>query len=199
VNPLLSGLVIGMAFGAILFASGLADPRRILGMLRLQDLHLLRVLVTAIAVGIVGIALLSTFGAAHTSIKTLHVLAVLAGGALFGIGFAVTGYCPGTSLAAAATGRRDALFVIAGGLTGSALYALAYEWLKPLLVEPLSYGKPTLFSWLGIPALWLALPLGALAAWCVSSWMRAERPGRPSTYPTHQSWRGRESSDPGRG
>lgn len=79
-NPLLAGLLIGIAFGAILFASGLADPRRIVGMLRLQDLWLLRVLVTAIAVGIVGIALLSVLGAAHTSIKTLHVLAVAAGG-----------------------------------------------------------------------------------------------------------------------
>lgn len=178
-NPLLAGLVIGMAFGAILFASGLADPRRIVGMLRLRDLWLLKVLVTAIAVGVVGIALLSAFGAAHTSIKTLHVLAVSAGGVLFGIGFAVTGYCPGTSLAAAAVGRRDALFVIAGGLAGTALFALAYDWLRPLLIEPLTYGKPTLFSWLEIPALWLALPLGALAAWLVLHWLRAEHPPRP--------------------
>lgn len=194
-NPLLAGLLIGMAFGAILFASGLADPRRIVGMLRLQDLWLLRVLVTAIAVGIVGIALLSAIDAAHTSIKTLHVLAVSVGGVLFGIGFAVTGYCPGTSLAAAAAGRRDALFVIAGGLTGTALYALAYEWLKPLLIEPLTYGKPTLFSWLGIPALWLALPLGALAAWLVLHWLRAEHPAPPST---HETWPGRDPSDPSR-
>jgi uncharacterized membrane protein YedE/YeeE len=198
-NPLFSGLLIGMAFGAILFASGLSDPRRILGMLRLQDLHLLKVLVTAIAVGIVGIALLSCFGAAHTSIKTLHVLAVSAGGVLFGIGFAVTGYCPGTSLAAAATGRRDALFVVAGGLTGSALYAVSYAWLKPLLLEPLTYGKPTLFSWLGIPALWVALPLGALAAWSVFLWLRAEHPAPPSTHSRQETWRGRETSDPTRG
>ncbi len=190
-NPLLAGLLIGIAFGAILFASGLADPRRIVGMLRLQDLWLLRVLVTAIAVGIVGIALLSVLGAAHTSIKTLHVLAVSAGGVLFGIGFAVTGYCPGTSLAAAAAGRLDALFVIAGGLTGTALYALAYDGLEPLLLEPLTYGKPTLFSWLGIPALWLALPLGALAAGLVFHWLRTEHRASPST---HETWPGQESS-----
>lgn len=173
-NPLLLGLLIGTAFGAILFASGLADPRRIVGMLRLRDLWLLRVLVTALAVGIVGVALLSSAGAAHTSIKTLHVLALIAGGALFGTGFAITGYCPGTSLAAAAAGRRDAFFVVAGGLAGTWAYALAHDALRPLLVDPLTYGKPTLFSWFGVPALVVALPIGALCAWLIVRWRRAE-------------------------
>jgi uncharacterized membrane protein YedE/YeeE len=192
VSPLLSGLLVGTAFGAILFASGLADPRRIVDMLRLKDLWLLKLLVTALAVGIVGVALLSPFGAAHTSIKTLHVVAIAVGGILFGLGFAVTGYCPGTSLAGAASGRRDAFFVVAGGLAGTALYAALYSAIRPRLVDPLTYGKPTLFEWLGVPALALALPIGALVAWLVLRWWRGEH-GAP---PREPRWTPREAGRP---
>lgn len=194
-SPLLSGLLVGVAFGALLFASGLADPRRIVGMLRLSDLWLLKVLVTALGVGMVGIAALSAAGEAHTSIKTLHVLAVAAGGVVFGLGFAITGYCPGTSLAAAAAGRRDALFVIAGGLAGTGLYAASYAWLRPLLVEPLTYGKPTLFGWLGLPALWVAVPLGALIAGLIFLWLRSERHVPPTP---HRTPGGRPAGQPSR-
>lgn len=175
-SPILSGLLVGSAFGAILYASGLADPRRIVGMLRLKDLFLLKLLVTAIGLGIVGIALLSAAGAAHTSVKTLHVLAILTGGVIFGAGFAVTGYCPGTSLAAAAAGRRDALFTVLGGLAGTAVFAALYPWIAPRLLEPLSFGKPTVDSSIGLPALAVALPIGAAIAYLVYRWWRSEHP-----------------------
>jgi uncharacterized protein len=175
-SPLLSGLLVGIAFGAILWASGLSNPRLITNMLRLRDLWLLKVLVTALAIGIVGVALLASAGAAHTSIKPLHVLALVLGGAIFGVGFAISGYCPGTSLAAAAEGRRDAFFTILGGLAGTAAFAGAYAWLLPRVIEPMSYGKPTLFSWLGVPALAVALPIGAGAAILIGRWWRTEHP-----------------------
>ena len=147
-NPLILGLLIGACFGAILSLSGLSSPLRILDMLRLRDLALVRLLLVAIGTGIVGIALLDSAGLAHTSIKALHVLALISGGAIFGIGFAVAGYCPGTALAGAAEGRRDAYLVVAGGLAGTAAYAAAYASLAPRLVEPFTYGKPTLPSML---------------------------------------------------
>ncbi len=178
-NLLLIGLLIGVAFGAILTLSGLSNPTLILDMLRLRNLRLFKVLAVAIGTGIVGIALLDSGGLAHTSIKPLHLLAVLLGGGLFGVGFAVAGYCPGTSLAAAAEGRRDAFFTVAGGLAGAAAYALLYAWLKPFLVDPLTFGKPTLFSWLGVPALAIALPIGAIAAWLAWRWWREEHPASP--------------------
>ena len=180
-SPILSGLLIGCAFGAILYASGLADPRRIVGMLRLKDLFLLKLLVTALGLGIVGVALLAAADAAHTSVKTLHVLAILAGGAIFGAGFAVTGYCPGTSLAAAAAGRRDALFTVLGGLAGTAVFAALYPWIAPRLVEPLSFGKPTVDSALGLPALAVALPIGAAIAYLFLRWLRSESTTTPAS------------------
>jgi uncharacterized membrane protein YedE/YeeE len=195
VNPLLSGLLVGIAFGAILFAGGLADPRRIIDMLRLKDLWLLKLLVTALGVGIVGVAVLSALGAAHTSIKTLHVVAIAAGGVLFGLGFALTGYCPGTALAGAASNQRDAFFVIAGGLAGTALFAALYTALRPRLIDPLSFGKPTLFEWLGVPALALALPLGVGIGWLVLRWWRAGRTGHGTPPPVHPRFEPRPAGE----
>lgn len=174
-NPILLGALTGAAFGAVLAASGLSNPRLIIGMLRLEDLRLLKLLVTAIGMGIVGVALLDSAGAAHLGVKPLHVIALVAGGAIFGIGFAVSGYCPGTSLAAIAEGRRDAIFTAAGGLLGAGAFAFAYETLRPLLIDPLSFGSPTLHSWLDVPGLVMALPLGAASACAVTMWLRAAR------------------------
>lgn len=179
-NPLVLGLLIGIGFGAILTLSGLSSPLRILDMLRLRDLSLVKLLLVAIGTGIVGIALLDSAGLAHTSIKTLHVLALISGGAIFGVGFAVAGYCPGTALAGAAEGRRDAFLVVAGGLTGTAVFAAGYAALSPRLIEPFTYGKPTVFSWLGVPALVVAIPIGALVGWLAWRWRRSEVPPEPT-------------------
>ncbi|MFN0006983.1 MAG: DUF6691 family protein [Planctomycetota bacterium] len=189
-NPLVLGLLIGVAFGAILSLSGLSNPRMILDMLRLKDFSLFKLLVVAIGTGILGIALLASFELAHTSIKTLHLVAVLVGGGIFGAGFAITGYCPGTALAAAAEGRKDAFFAIAGGLAGTAVYAALYAALKPWLVDPLTFGKPTVHSWLGSPALTVALPVAGILAVVVWRWWSAE--GRPAGQKTEI--RGRTAS-----
>ncbi len=178
-NPLLLGLLIGLPFGAVLVLSGLADPKLIIGMLRLKDLRLLKLLVTAIGAGIVGIALLDSAGLANTSIKTTHVIANLAGGAIFGLGFAISGYCPGTALAGAAEGRRDALFAVLGGLLGTALFTALFGFLGPALIEPLSLGKITIPSILGVPALLVALPAGAAAAFAVYKWKTAAETSGP--------------------
>lgn len=179
-NPIVLGAITGTIFGAVLMAAGLSNPRLIIGMLRLKDLRLLKLLVTAIATGIVGVAILDAAGAAHLGVKTLHVVAVLAGGVVFGVGFALSGYCPGTALAGAAEGRRDALFVAAGGLVGTAAFAFTYAWLRPVLVDPLTFGKPTVPSWLGVPALVVALPVGVAAAGVIRHWLRTARRGKCS-------------------
>jgi uncharacterized protein len=188
-NPLLLGALTGAAFGAVLMLSGLSNPRLIIDMLRLKDLRLLKLLVTAIAAGIVGVALLDALGAAHLGVKPLRVIAVTAGGIIFGVGFALSGYCPGTSLAGAAEGRRDALFVVAGGLLGTAVFAFSYAGLRPILVEPLSFGAPTVHSWLGVPGLVVALPIGAVAGWVVWRWLRAARHGECSCKDSVQTVR----------
>lgn len=161
---LLLGLGIGMAFGAVLVVSGLADARRIFDMLRLKDLSLMGTILAALALGMAGVALLDAFGLAHTGVKTLHVLAVGIGGIVFGFGFALTGYCPGSALAAAAQGRRDAWATVAGALAGTATFAALYDVLEPVVFAPMTYGKPTLATWLGVSPLAIALPLAGVIA-----------------------------------
>lgn len=172
---LILGLVFGIALGAILMLSGLSNPRLIIDMLRFKNLHAMKVLMTALAVGILGIALLDTGGFAHMKIKTLHVLAVTLGGGLLGLGFAVAGYCPGSALVASVEGRRDALFTLLGGLLGTGAYALAYPALKPLLLDPATYGKATIHGALGISHLVAALVVGGAFAAVVLFWLRSGR------------------------
>ena len=96
IKTLLWGLLLGTAFGATLSLSGAASHRMIVNALRLKDLRLLKIILTALAVGTLGVTLLDTAGMAHLKIKPAYLLGVALGGALFGIGFALAGYCPRT-------------------------------------------------------------------------------------------------------
>ena len=187
-TEILFGASTGIAFGAVLVLAGLADPDLIVDMLRLRDLHLLKVLVVALATGIAGVCLLAIGGLAHLGVKPLQPIANLLGGAVFGVGFAIAGYCPGTSLAAAAAGRIDAVFAVAGGVAGAGAYSALYSVLKPVLVDPGSAGKLTLPAVLGIPHWAVALPLSAGMFALALHWWRQEAPATASPLtPASQS------------
>lgn len=138
------GLLIGGLFGAGLILAGLADPDKIIGTLRLKDFHVMRTIVVFVLVGMFGTWLLITANVAHISIKPANMAAVLIGGALLGIGFGLTGYCPGTGLACAIAGRLDAIVTVGGMFLGALVYILIYPW----IVEPVDkiavYGKKTI-------------------------------------------------------
>jgi hypothetical protein len=80
----------------------------------------------------------------HMSVKAAYA-GVFIGGLMLGAGWAASGFCPGTGVAAAASGRKDALFFIAGGLLGAAAYMLTYPWWKSAgLLDDMAGGKVTL-------------------------------------------------------
>ncbi len=143
------GILVGGLFGAALYVGGLADPDKIIGTLRLKDFHAMRTIAVFVIVGMLGFWFLYLGEAAHMSVKPANLIANLVGGALLGIGFGLTGYCPGTGLACAAAGRLDALVTVIGMFFG----ALAFILLYPLVVEPLNkmmqYGKVTLPEYTG--------------------------------------------------
>ncbi|HOO51747.1 MAG TPA: YeeE/YedE thiosulfate transporter family protein [Alphaproteobacteria bacterium] len=126
--PILLGLLFGFALNRV----GATNPQNIINMLRLRDTFLMK----AIMLGI-GIAAVLLFGGlmaglvdpSHISIKKAY-WGVMLGGALLGTGFALAGYCPGTGLAAAATGRKDAVIFVIGGLLGAFAYTLIYGAIK---------------------------------------------------------------------
>jgi len=158
---LLLGFLIGCVFGAILFLGGATSYRRILGTLLLKDMWIIKLMMTAIGVGTLGIYLLDLGGLAHLSIKPAYVWGVAAGGAIFGLGWALAGYCPGTCVVGAGEGKKDALFTLLGALAGTLLFSLAFPFLEEKLLRPANYGEITLQSLLGINAAWLAIPFSA--------------------------------------
>ncbi len=146
-TSILLALAIGAAFGAVLDRIGASNPGVIGRMLALTDLRLMKTILLAIGVGsalMFGGQMLGLVDVGHMSVKTAY-LGVILGGVLLGAGWALAGYCPGTGVVAAASGRRDALFFIAGGLLGAAAYMVTYPaWKASGLLDSIAGGKVTL-------------------------------------------------------
>lgn len=160
-NDLILGILVGLAFGAGLYLSDLANPDKIIGTLRLRDFHAMRVIGVFLLSSILGVWLLDLAGWANYAIKPAAWLAVGLGGAFVGAGFGMTGYCPGTGLAAAASGRIDALFTVLGMFAGTGVYIATYRWIGSPILEVANQGKVTLQEVTGIPqAVWVAALVG---------------------------------------
>ncbi len=146
-TSILLAIVIGMVFGAALDRTGASNPNWIVRMLNLTNLHLMKTILLAIGTGSVlmfGGQMLGLVDVGHMSVKSAYV-GVFIGGLMLGTGWAISGYCPGTGLCAAASGRKDALFFIAGGLLGAAAYMVSYPWWKSTgMLDNLAGGKVTL-------------------------------------------------------
>jgi uncharacterized membrane protein YedE/YeeE len=182
VIALLIPFVIGIGFGALLQRVGASRYERIVGTLRLRDLTILKFMLLAIGVAMVGVAALSLGGIAHLAVKPLYVAGVLLGGLLFGVGFALSGYCPGTGLVACVEGKRDAWFTVAGGFLGALAYALAFPRVKPILVDPFNFGPMTLSSVSGLA--WAGLVAGPL--FIGLALLLPQYPGRKSAPASNQ-------------
>jgi uncharacterized membrane protein YedE/YeeE len=144
------GFFIGGLFGAALFLSGLAEPDKIVGTLRLKDFHAMRTIAVFVLTGMLGTWFLEMGGVARFDVKPASMLTVAVGGALLGIGFGLTGYCPGTGLACAASGRLDALVTVIGMFFGALVFILIYPAIIKPLDEIANYGKVMLPDVTGI-------------------------------------------------
>lgn len=150
------GVLIGIGFGLALSLSGASSHKLIVNALLLRDLRLMKIIMTALAVGLIGVNLLDAAGLAHLKIKPAYLLGVGIGGLLFGVGFALAGFCPGTCLVGAVERKLDALFVVLGGLLGATTFGLLFPRLKPLFINRFNYGEVRLSQLLGVPPLVLA-------------------------------------------
>ncbi len=146
-NNILLAIFLGTLFGFVLQRIGAADPDKIINMLRLKDLHLMKTILAGI--GISSILLFSGMAtglldSGHLSVKSMY-WGVVIGGALLGIGWGMAGFCPGTGVVAAGSGRIDAFFFLLGGLVGAGVYTLMFSALKStFLMKSLFGGKTTL-------------------------------------------------------
>lgn len=160
--PLFYALLVGVAMGALIQRAGASSPRMILASLRLENLSIIKFMATTIAVGAVVAYLMSLFMPMHFDIKPTYVVGVGLGGLIFGTGFAVGGYCPGTCVVGMGEGRRDAWAALFGGIVGALVFTLLYTTISGALIKPLDYGKITLATVLHAPPLVVAIALAAV-------------------------------------
>lgn len=172
-TTIILAIVVGAAFGAVLDRIGATNPNFIGKMLNLTNLHLMKTILLAIGTGSVLMfagQMVGLVDVGHMSVKAAYI-GVFIGGLLLGGGWALSGYCPGTGVCALATGRKDALFFVAGGLLGAAAYMATYPmWNNSGLLSNILGGKVTLGeipdsgyeSLTGIPGDILGIVLGAV-------------------------------------
>ena len=140
-SKLVIGAAFGLAFGFLLQKGGVGKFNVLIGQLLLQDFTVAKVMLTAIVVGMVGIFALHHFAKVNLHIKPTRVGANIIGGLLFGAGFALMGYCPGTAAAALGQGNWDALFGMVGLVAGSWIFAELSGWTKQTIEKWGDLGK----------------------------------------------------------
>jgi uncharacterized membrane protein YedE/YeeE len=147
---LILGLLTGIFFGFLLQKGEVLRFERQVGFLLLKDMTIIKFMFSAVLVGMVGIYACHSFGLISLSLKDTNVGAVIIGGILFGIGWAIAGFCPGTSVGALAEGRIHALWAILGMIVGASVYAEVFPFLSKTVLTWGNYGKITLPQVLGI-------------------------------------------------
>jgi hypothetical protein len=122
-------LLLGICFGFVLEASGFSSSRKIMGTFFGYDFVVLRVFFTAAVTSMIGLLYLDHFGWVNFSQLYIHptyLMSAIIGGVIMGSGFALGGYCPGTSYCAVAIGKLDALVYTAGLFLGIYVFTFFY-------------------------------------------------------------------------
>ena len=147
---LVYGLVTGILFGFLLQKARVIRYDKQMAALRLLDMTIVKFMLTNVLVGMVGVYLLLGLGLAKLSLKPTVLGGDIVGGLLFGAGWGLLGYCPGTSAGALGEGRWDAAWGILGMLAGAALFSEAYPSLKTSVMSWGELGSITIPQFLGV-------------------------------------------------
>ena len=150
-RKIITGVIFGFAFGFLLQKGGVGTYHILLGQLLLQDWTVVKIMMTAVVVGMVGIYVLNRYAKVNLHLKPTKLGPNIIGGLLFGAGFALIGYCPGTAAAALGQGSWDALFGMGGLVAGSWLYAELSGFFKKTIEKWGDLGKLTLPDVLRLP------------------------------------------------
>lgn len=149
-STLIYGLITGIIFGFLLQKARVIRYDKQLAALRLMDMTIVKYMFSTVLVAMVGIYLLNDLGLVKLSVKTTVLGGNIIGGLIFGAGWALLGYCPGTSLGALGEGRYDSIWGIVGMLAGAALFAEFFPLMKRTVLTWGNYGKITIPGILGV-------------------------------------------------
>ncbi len=166
---LIYGLVTGILFGFLLQKGRVLRYDKQMGALRLIDMTIVKFMLSAVLVGMVGVYLLKDMGLAKLSIKPTILGTVVLGSLTFGVGWGFLGYCPGTQAGALGEGRWDALWGILGMILGAAVFAEFYPALKATVYTWGNFGKITLPEVLGVSH-WVVIPVFVVAGLSLFWW-----------------------------
>lgn len=145
-------LIIGILFGAILEQAGFSTSKKLVGLFYGYDFTVLRVFFTAGVVAMIGIMGLEHYGLIDINLVYVNptfLWSAIVGGLIMGLGFVVGGFCPGTSVCAAAIGKIDAMIFIGGAFLGVLVFAEGYPLFEPLY-KAANWGNPRFFETLGM-------------------------------------------------
>lgn len=164
-GKLFAGLLFGLVFGFLLQKGGVAKFDILIGVLLLENFIVVKVMLTAIIVGMIGTYIMRRIGLIKLHINDTKYGANIVGGLVFGVGFGLLAYCPGTNAAAVGQGNLDALVGVVGLLLGSYLYAVSSKFSSGTVSRWGKRGKLTLPEVFGItPGLFIAIAAPVLTA-----------------------------------
>ena len=164
------GLIIGIIFGFLLQKGGVTYYDVIIGQLLLTDFTVVKVMLSAVITGMLGVHLLKGLGLAELHPKPGSVGSTVLGGLIFGAGFAILGYCPGTVAGAVGQGSLDALFGgLVGALIGAGIFAAIYPKIQKDILNKGDFGPQTLPELFGVNPWIIVIPsaiiLTSLLVW----------------------------------
>ena len=172
----LFAVLLGMGFGFALESSGFSSSRKIIGTFFGYDFVVVKVFFTAAIVASMGLLYLNYFGLLDFSklyIQPTFLASAIVGGVIMGVGFSMGGFCPGTSLCAAAVGRLDGLVFFGGMFIGVFLFSEAFPLFENMYYSG-SQGAKMINSAFGIsPELFtFLLVLAAVGMFVGASWLQ---------------------------
>jgi uncharacterized membrane protein YedE/YeeE len=182
-------ILVGVAFGFVLERAGFGRAQKLVGQFYGTDMTVLKVMFTGIVSAMLGAVILSGVGLLDLAAVQFNyptfLWPMIAGGLLLGVGFVVSGYCPGTSFVAAASGKLDGVGTVLGVVAGSLLYAEV----EPRLGGLQNSGKLGTFTLSRLlhlrPPLVAALVVAlALAAFAVAERVEQKVSGRAQATPS---------------
>ena len=187
-------LLIGVAFGLILEQAGFSSTRKLVGIFYGYDFVVLKVFFTAGITAMIGLIFMGYFGWIDSSliyINSNFLKSALIGGVIMGFGFIIGGYCPGTSICAAAVGRIDAMFFILGSFLGIFLFGINFSTFGKLF-SGYYFDGVQIHNWIGIHRGWFVLMMSvmAISAFAVGKYFEKNATiGVPPIYEKYRSYK----------
>jgi len=180
---LIVALLLGVGFGVVLEQAGFSSSRRLAGVFYGYDFTVLRVFFTAGVTAMIGVLLLGAFGLLDTDIIYVNPTfwgPAIVGGVIMGFGFILGGYCPGTSLSAAAIGKKDGIAFVIGGILGVFVFGELFPLYDTFFVSG-NLGPIKISDSLGISQGLFALLMTAVAVTAFFVTTRIEKKVNPSS------------------